>query len=241
MRERLYSLLDLTSLNETDDAKAIDKLCEKANTPLGHVAAICIYPQFIAQVKQFLGNNSPIKIATVCNFPQGQTPLNIVLDEINAAIEKGADEIDVVMPYHDFINGNYEAVEKFVAACKKTCGQKLLKVILETGFLQKPEIIAKASQDVILAGADFIKTSTGKIPEGATLEAATLMLTSIRDLKMNRTVGFKAAGGVRTEAQAVAYLQLTDKLMGETWANPNTFRIGASQLANELLASLQPH
>jgi deoxyribose-phosphate aldolase len=237
--KRILSLIDLTSLNLTDTEEAISLLCQNATSKMGSVAAVCIYPQFIPYAKKYLKDKT-IKIATVANFPEGNQSLNTVLQEIRNSIINGADEIDVVMPYHSYLAGDINAVKNFVQACKKTCGAEiLLKVILETGALQQSEIIANASKDVILAGADFIKTSTGKISIGATLEAAKIMLTTIRDLKLNRIVGFKTSGGIRTLPQAISYLQLADQIMGPKWVSPSTFRIGASSLVKDVMKDVR--
>ena len=158
----IFSLLDLTNLNETDTEDNIKLLCSQASGPLGHVAAICIYPQFVALAKKNI-KNSAVKIATVSNFPKGNKTLTMVLQEIKQAIADGANEIDVVIPYQDYLAGKISEVKDFITACKIACGKNiLLKVILESGILQKPEIITQVSRDVILSGADFIKTSTGK-------------------------------------------------------------------------------
>lgn len=235
--QQLLPLLDLTSLNATDNDNSIRQLCAQATTPNGNVAAVCVYPQFVPLVKQLI-KTPQIKIVTVSNFPQSTTPLPQVVREIKEAIAMGANEIDIVMPYHEYLAGNINSVKDFITQCKNACGNNILKVILETGALQKTEIIAAASRDVLLAGADFIKTSTGKIAINATLEAAEIMLEVIRDLKLPRVVGFKAAGGIRTVAQAANYLHLAQHMMGEDWVSANTFRIGASVLMQDILLHL---
>jgi deoxyribose-phosphate aldolase len=230
LAKKIFSLLDLTSLNNSDTPETIGQLCQSATGELGHVAAICIYPKFIRQAKQLL-KNSQVKIATVVNFPTGNEPLATVLAQIQNAIADGAEEIDVVMPYQDYLSGKIAEVKKYIAACKTVCGKNiLLKVILETGVLHKPEIISQASRDVILSGADFIKTSTGKTIINATLEAAEAMLTAIEDLKLSHFTGLKISGGIRTIEQAITYVNLAERIMGESWINPNHFRIGASTL-----------
>jgi len=236
LRERLIKFIDLTSLNSTDTEASIASFCEKAHTPYGNVAAVCVYPQFVRLVAaQFAG--TPIKIATVVNFPDGVMPLEEVLIEIGRAIQDGAQEIDVVFPYHRYLAGERQYVSSVVSACKAACGDNVsLKVILETGVLVDPVIIADASLDVITAGADFIKTSTGKVAEGATLEAVATILLVIRhaEPQLKRHVGIKISGGIREIEQAAQYLELTDKIMGHDWATSNTFRIGASKLVDEL-------
>jgi deoxyribose-phosphate aldolase len=223
----LRGLIDLTYLGEDDD-KAIDELCAKAKG----VAAVCVYPQAIARVKNKLVDKK-MKIATVVNFPQGNTRLDTVLQEIDAAIAPHADEIDVVLPYHDFINGQFHEVNQFLMAVRKRCGNKILKIIIESGALQKSALIRLAGQMVIDSGADFIKTSTGKIAVGATLEAAYTLLTLIEQSK-NPAVGLKLSGGIRSVADAQAYVYLARAVMGKAWLNPRTLRIGASKLIDEL-------
>src|SRR3990167_3213579 len=169
---QLIPLIDLTRLTENDREEAIHELCELAQTPYGNVAAVCIYANFIGLAKKWLVN-TPIKIATVANFPDGNKTLEACTKDINISIENGADEIDIVFPYHHFLAGKIDDVDvrEFLQVCKNTCGKNIiLKVILETGALLRPEVIAHATDIAILAGADFIKTSTGKISVGATLQ-----------------------------------------------------------------------
>ncbi|MFU8797231.1 MAG: deoxyribose-phosphate aldolase [Gammaproteobacteria bacterium] len=224
----LIKLMDLTNLDERATAETIAHLCKKAVTSFGPVAAICIYPSFLTLARQHLKN---IPLATVVNFPQGRHDLPIVLSEIEAAILLGADEIDVVIPYHFYLSQERNKVREFLAACRKTCHVKL-KMILETGALHSTEYIAAASNDAIDAGVDFIKTSTGKIPIGATLDAAAVMLATIKST--GSKTGFKASGGIRHRSQANAYLQLAIDIMGKNWITPDTFRFGASTLLDEL-------
>ena len=231
--EKIMALLDLTSLNATDTEATIIQLCQKAVNPLGSVAAVCIYPRFVKLARQQLADPR-IHVATVSNFPKGTQSLSDTLNEINTAIADGADEIDVVMPYSAFLQGDKKYVRDFIAACKSNCDQQTLKVILETGVLTTPELIAEASHLAIDGGADFIKTSTGKQSIGATLEAASVMLHRIRSSEYE--VGFKAAGGVRSVEQAQSYINLASHIMGSDWISPQTFRIGASQLVDHLLA-----
>lgn len=223
----LRGLIDLTYLGEEND-KAIDDLCAKAQG----VAAVCVYPQAIARVKHNLPDKK-MKIATVVNFPQGNASLETVLQEIDSALELHADEIDVVLPYQDFIHGQFHRVNEFLIAVRKRCGNKVLKIIIESGALQRPALIRLAGQMVIDSGADFIKTSTGKIAVGATLEAAYTLLTLIEQ-SQNSSVGLKLSGGIKSVADAHAYVYLARAIMGEAWLNPNTLRIGASKLVDEL-------
>ncbi len=235
--KKIVASIDLTSLNDSDTETVISALCEKAVTPLGNVAAVCVYPQFIKIAsKKLHGKN--INIASVANFQTGDENLQTVLDSIYAAIHEGANEIDVVFPYKKFLKGDKPFARDFISECKKVCGHDvLLKVILETGAFPNLELIKEASRDVLMAGADFLKTSTGKIAIGATLDAAEVMLTTIKELTpaLNRTLGFKASGGVRTIEQAKAYIELAETIMGAGSVTPNTFRIGASQLLDEIM------
>ncbi len=232
-KQKILSLIDLTSLGDADTAEMIALLCNKAISPLGHVAAVCIYPQFVKQAVSFF-QNKPVKIATVANFPQANHSWQQVKTVIEQAIGDGADEIDVVFPYPQFLAGEKEAAFQFIDDCKTLCGDVTLKVILETGALQDSRLISEVSHGVIAAGADFLKTSTGKIPVGATLEAARVMLQAMAS--MGRHVGFKASGGVRTAEQASSYIMLAEEVMGDGWVTPQCFRIGASQLVDELLS-----
>lgn len=235
---KVFSLLDITSLNTSDTPEIIAQLCQNSTGILGHAAAVCIYPQFVSQANKLL-KNTPVKIATVANFPTGDESLADVLLEIQQAINAGAQEIDVVMPYKNYLAGKVAQVKNFIATCKNTCGKDiLLKVILETGALQQSNIIANASRDVIDAGADFIKTSTGKITVGATLDAARIILETIKSLNLTYAVGFKAAGGIRTLLDAKNYIELAEEIMGASWVLPNHFRIGASNLHLVLESSL---
>ncbi|MFO1433291.1 MAG: deoxyribose-phosphate aldolase [Candidatus Competibacteraceae bacterium] len=234
---RLLPLLDLTSLNDNDDQAAIERLCGRAVTPFGRVAAVCTWPRFVGLCKNRL-EGSGVRIATVANFPHGKDDPESVLAEIGQAIAAGADEVDLVLPYQRWLAGERDLACTLVSAGKQVCGPKvLLKVILETGELATPRHTAEASRDAIAAGADFLKTSTGKTAVGATLAAATVMLAAIKE--SGKTVGFKAAGGIRTPAEALSYRQLAEGIMGRGWAVPATFRIGASALLDALLEVLR--
>ncbi len=228
----IFSLLDLTALNDNDDETTIIHLCQQAISPFGQVAAVCIFPRFVKLANKQLARTG-VAIAAVANFPSGTQSVEQTCVEIKQAIQDGANEIDVVMPFQAYLAGDRAFCKEFISKCKSACGKNvLLKVILETGALEKSDIIAEASQDVIEAGADFIKTSTGKHAIGATLEAAEIMLNAIKN--NGGKVGFKAAGGVRTIEQAITYLTLAEKIMGLDWISPKTFRIGASQLVKLL-------
>jgi deoxyribose-phosphate aldolase len=232
------SLLDLTDLGDDCTPEAIEALCTRARTPHGSVAAICIWPRFVAKARAILGPASPIRIATVVNFPSGNGTLADVVAETEQAIADGADEIDLVIPYQALMTGDEDAVRRMVAAVRNACGgTTLLKTILETGELKERGLIRSASHLAIQGGADFIKTSTGKVAVNATLEAADIMLTAIRE--SGRRVGFKPAGGVRTVADARLYLTLAATIHGPDWIMPSTFRFGASGLLGDILSVIE--
>ncbi|MFZ2315239.1 MAG: deoxyribose-phosphate aldolase [Gammaproteobacteria bacterium] len=237
LKQKIMSLIDLTSLNESDTDADVAALFEKAHNILGHVAAVCIYPQFVSlAATQFAG--SPVKVATVVNFPNGDHSLKIVLTEINRALQSGAQEIDVVFPYERYLAGERQYVKTFVETCKAACGHAVtLKVILETGALSDLAVIADASYDVLAAGADFIKTSTGKIAEGATLEAVATMLLVIKHIntQLKHPVGLKVSGGVRTIEQAAQFVKLAESILGSSWLSPARLRLGVSKLVDALL------
>lgn len=234
------ALMDLTSLNDDDDSARIQTLCRRANTPEGYPAALCLYPAFIEDAQReldALGLTHRIRIATVTNFPEGASNAERAARETRRAVASGADEVDVVFPYRALLDGAPDVGRLLVEACREACGGATLKVILETGELQDPTLIRQAADIAIAAGADFIKTSTGKVAVNATLEAAEIMLGAIRD--SGRDVGFKAAGGIRTTEDAKAYLELAARIMGDDWATPVHFRFGASGLLDALLATLE--
>lgn len=230
------SLLDLTNLREDCDEQAIETLCGRASTPYGSVAAICIWPRFVAQARALLREGNKIRIATVVNFPSGGLPVEAVVEETRRAISDGADEIDLVIPYRAFLAGDESAVVEMTAAVRQACSKACLKVIIETGELKESARIRRASELAIAAGADFIKTSTGKVRVNATLEAADVMLRTI--LQSARTIGFKPAGGISTVADADLYLRLAGTIMGDDWIMPSTFRFGASSLLDDIVAVL---
>ncbi|TNM66459.1 deoxyribose-phosphate aldolase [Aliirhizobium smilacinae] len=230
------SLLDLTNLRDDCDNAAIENLCLRAQTPYGNTAAICIWPRFVAHARQILGSGHPVRIATVVNFPSGDLSVAEVVEETREAVEDGADEIDLVIPYKAFIAGNEAAVTAMVEAVRAACPQSTLKVILETGELKDMALVRRASELAIAAGADFIKTSTGKVQVNATLEAADIMLRAIRESKAR--VGFKPAGGISTVADADLHLRLAESILGPNWVMPSTFRFGASSLLDDILAVL---
>jgi len=235
---RALTLLDLTDLSETCTPAAIDRLCSRAVTPYGAVAAVCLYPRFVAQARRLLAGTG-VRIATVVNFPAGGEDTAAVLAETAQAIDDGADEIDHVMAWRAFLEGRAGFAETQIARVKAvTAGRAKLKVILETGEIVDPEKIRTAADLAIAAGADFVKTSTGKVKVNATLEAARIMLEAIAATGRG-DVGFKPAGGIRTVEDTAAYLGLADQIMGSGWARPSTFRFGASGVLDALIATLE--
>ncbi|NDL61369.1 deoxyribose-phosphate aldolase [Acerihabitans arboris] len=240
--QRALGLMDLTTLNDDDTDDKVISLCRQAKSPSGNTAAVCIYPRFVPVARRALQQQGTpdIRIATVVNFPHGNDDTAIALAETRAAIAYGADEVDVVLPYRALIVGNEQLGFDLVAGCKALCADSgvLLKVILETGELRRPELIRRAAEIAIDAGADFIKTSTGKVPVNATLESVEIMLRVIHDKGVGERVGVKPAGGVRTAAEAAAYLALADLVMGHGWADARHFRFGASSLLTSLLTVL---
>lgn len=233
---RALPLVDLTDLgDEATEAGAI-ALCRRAVTPFGAVAAVCLWPRFVAAAKTALAG-TPVKIATVVNFPAGGDDTVAVVAETAKAIADGADEIDLVMPWRTFLAGRRGFAETQLVRVKRACGDRArLKVILETGEIGDPEKIRAAADLALAAGADFVKTSTGKVAVNATPEAAEILLAAIRD--SGSSAGFKAAGGIRTIADASQYLSIADRVMGPDWVTPATFRFGASGLLDTLVAAL---
>ncbi len=243
--KRLYSCIDLTSLNATDTREDIWKFTEKVNerdgaSDVANVAAICVYPNFIETVKEAL--TADVKIASVAGgFPSSQTFTEVKIAETALAVASGADEIDIVLNLGFFLDENYEELSEEIDEIKHACREAKLKVILETGALKSAKNIMKASLLALYSGADFIKTSTGKGYEGATPEAAYVMCTAIREYtaKTGRKVGFKASGGISTTADAVKYYTIVKEVLGEEYLNNEYFRIGASRLADNLLDSIK--
>lgn len=239
--------IDLTTLNTTDTAERINGFVKKVNGfkeafpeyPLP--AAICVYPKWGGRVKAGL-KEAGVKVAVVAGgFPNSQTFLDVKLLECRMALEQGADEVDVVLPLNLFLGGDVEGAAEEIRAMKAVLGDKHLKVILETGALADTEKIYEASMLAMEAGADFIKTSTGKQEPGATPVAAIVMCTCIKEYyqKSGRKVGFKPAGGISNVKDALSYLAIVDTILGKEWLNPSLFRIGASRLANNLLCELE--
>ncbi len=235
--QRALRCLDLTDLADTCTDQAIDALCKKALDPRGPVAAVCVWPQFVVRSREALKGSS-VRIATVVNFPAGGEDVSRITDDVQEALTDGANEVDLVLPYEAVRRGELAiAVEMIEAVREMTDQDRLLKVILETGELKDASFIETASRLAIDAGADFIKTSTGKTPVSATPEAAEIMLNAIK--ASGRPVGLKPSGGIRTLADAKIYLELADRIMGPGWATPTTFRIGASSVYDTLIATIE--
>ena len=234
---RALTCLDLTDLNDVASPEDAARLLARAATPYGNVAAVCIWPQFVSATAQRLRGSS-IRIATVINFPAGDEDIERVVEDTREALRDGAHEIDLVFPWRAYLRGEATLARDMIAAVAGLITKgRLLKVILETGSLAEDNVIAGASRLAIEAGAQFIKTSTGKTAISATPQAARIMLSAIRD--SGRPVGFKASGGIRTLADAQTYLDIADEVMGPDWAGPATFRIGASGLLDALLETLK--
>jgi len=243
---KIFGMIDLTTLSEQDNTENVSLMCQKVNQ-LGElypnmpgVAAICVYPELVSVVKENL-ENPLVSIASVGGgFPASQTFTNIKVMEIEQAIEQGAEEIDLVMNVGKFLMADLEYVDYEIQVIKQRVGPVHLKVILETGSLKELSLIRKASLLTIGAGADFIKTSTGKISPGATPDAMVVMCCAIRDFYMRtgKKIGIKPAGGISDPETALLYYQIVKEILGEEWLNSERFRIGASRLANRILAHI---
>ena len=240
------SMIDLTTLEGKDTVGKVKQLCYKAMHPHGtlqnipNVAAICVYPTMVGTAKKAL-QGSTINVASVATaFPSGLSDLKIKLADTKFAVDQGADEIDMVISRGEFLSGNYQYVFDEIAAVKDACGKAHLKVILETGELETLENVRKASEIAIHAGADFIKTSTGKIQPAATMPVTYVMLDTIKDHynKTGKMIGMKPAGGISTSKIALQYLVMLNEVLGEKWMNNKYFRFGASSLANDILMQL---
>lgn len=230
--------LDLTSLNTADTEADIAALCQRAQSPFGPVAAVCVWPRLAAFARAQLP--APIGVAAVANFPHGNADIDAAVRDTKQIVQAGAQEVDLVLPYRSLMAGDERTVAELLNAVRRACPGLLLKVILETGELRTLALIERACQLSLDGGADFLKTSTGKTPVSATLEAARLMLGTIAASPAARhRVGFKAAGGIRTVAEAAAYLTLTQELLGASALTPQRFRIGASSLLDDIEAVLK--
>jgi deoxyribose-phosphate aldolase len=237
------SMVDLTTLEGADTVGRVTSLCAKARHPdagddsVPSVAAVCVYPDLVAHARSVLGDSS-VRVASVATaFPSGRASLNVKLLDVRDALDAGADEIDMVIDRGAFLSGRLGQVFDEVVAVKETCASAHLKVILEAGELVTYDNVRRASWLAMLGGADFIKTSTGKVAVSSTPPTALVMLEAVRDFaeSAGRLVGVKVAGGIRTSKDAIRYLVLVNETVGSTWLSPDYFRIGASSLLNDLL------
>jgi deoxyribose-phosphate aldolase len=240
-------MMDLTTLEGADTPGKVAALCAKARRPdpsdgtVPPVAAVCVYPNLVGIARAAL-EGSPVKVASVATaFPSGQSPIEVKLDDVRRALELGADEIDMVIDRGAFLSGRYARVVDEIVRVKDACGPTHLKVILETGELGTYDNVRRASLLAIAAGADFIKTSTGKVNPAATLPVTLCMLEVIRDVHddTGRVVGMKPAGGIRTAKQAIQYLCVLNETLGAAWMTPDLFRFGASSLLNDVLMQIR--
>ncbi|WP_053207051.1 deoxyribose-phosphate aldolase [Jiangella muralis] len=241
------SMIDLTTLEGQDTPGKVRALCAKALRPdpsdrtVPQVAAICVYPDLVATAKEALAG-SDVKVASVATgFPSGRTSLAVKEADTRDAVAAGADEVDMVIDRGAFLAGHYGAVFDEIVAVKQAAGDAHLKVILETGELATYDNVRRASWLAMLAGGDFIKTSTGKVAPAATLPVTLVMLEAVRDFReaTGRQVGVKPAGGIRTSKDAIKYLVLVNETAGDDWLDPDWFRLGASSLLNDLLMQRQ--
>ncbi len=243
----ILSMIDLTTLEGQDTPGKVRQLCQKAIhlhdalPGLPHVAAVCVYPTMVGVAREALEGRD-INIASVATaFPSGQAPLSVKLEDTRMAVDAGANEIDMVISRGEFLAGQYGHVFDEIVAIKEACGDAHLKVILETGELGTLDRVRRASVLAMHAGADFIKTSTGKIQPAATMQVTLVMLQAIRDYyyETGRMVGMKPAGGISSAKLAVHYLVMLRETLGNAWMTPEWFRFGASSLANDVLMQLQ--
>jgi len=242
---KILGVLDMTTLEGTDTESRVEELCRQSRFSLilenlPDAAAVCVYPTLVRKARREL-EGTGVRVASVAGaFPSGQSSLQVKLLEVRFALEEGADEIDTVISRGKLLEGRHAEVLDELSAIREICSDKILKIILETGELGSVELIRKASEIAILAGADFIKTSTGKIPAGASPVSFMVMMDTISEYleKTGKSVGIKAAGGIRTAGQALMYARLLVSLMGDEYLDKNLFRIGASSLAGDLLKSI---
>jgi deoxyribose-phosphate aldolase len=230
---RILPLLDLTLLTDDATEAQVDELCARA-LKVG-VAAVCVWPRFLPFAKARLAH-SPVRLATVANFPDGSDDLARAARETADALVAGANEVDVVAPIQALLDGDVGLVTELVQACRAKAPERMLKVILETGRLEEPAAIAAAARAAIMGGCDMLKTSTGRAPVGATFEAAAVLLAVLEEA--DGRVGIKFSGGIRTTQQAAGYLYLVDHFLGSGWTAPETLRFGGSALLDDLEAVL---
>jgi deoxyribose-phosphate aldolase len=240
-------MMDLTTLEGKDTPGKVRALAAKARRPdptdpsIPSVAALCVYPNMVTTAREAL-EGSNVKVAAVSTyFPSGQAPLAVKIEDVRTTVALGADEIDMVIDRGAFLAGEYAAVYDEIVAVKEACGDAHLKVILETGELETYDNVRRASVLAMAAGADFIKTSTGKVQPAATLPVTLVMLEAIRDFhaQTGRVVGMKPAGGIKTSKEAIAYLVVLYETLGPQWMTPDLFRFGASSLLNDVLMQIR--
>lgn len=235
--QQALACLDLTSLNDADTAADIERLCGRAVGPWGAVAAVCVWPRLAGRARA--AAPAGVAVAAVANFPAGAADVDAAVRETGQIVQAGADEVDLVLPWRSLAAGETAQAARLVAAVRRACAGLRLKLIIESGELASPSLIAEASRIGIAEGADFLKTSTGKTARGATPEAAEVMLSAIAaDAAAATRVGFKASGGVRTVADAALYIGLVERILGPQAVTPSRFRIGASSLLADIEAVL---
>lgn len=233
---RFVSVIDLTTLNGDESEADIEALCARAKSH--GVAAVCVLPQMIPTASRCLAG-SRVKLATVANFPAGGDDLAGTADAVAEAVAAGAQEVDIVAPLAATLDGDVGLTGELIALCRDRVGPDItLKLILETGLLQRPELITAVARSAVMAGVDFLKTSTGKIPVGATPEAAALLFAVAQEA--GGRVGVKVSGGIRTARDAIRYWQIGETVMGADWLTPTHFRLGASKLLDELEELVRP-
>jgi deoxyribose-phosphate aldolase len=239
----VIGLIDLTNLSDDCSENDVVELCSRAHGPHGNVAAVCVWPRYVSRAVREL-TATDVRVATVVNFPHGRDSVDQVVDSVKRCVADGADEIDLVIPYEKFRDSSDDegdrAVVHMVAKVKESLPEnRLLKVILETGELRDRDLVDRAARLAVASGADFIKTSTGKTPVSATPEAVETMLSVLRESpRIDRRVGIKPSGGIRTVDEAARYLAMADRIMGRDWATPETFRFGASGLLDAVESDL---
>ncbi|WP_341964464.1 deoxyribose-phosphate aldolase [Pseudomonas sp. RC10] len=237
--QKAIGLLELTSLNLDDTTERIIALCERALTPVGNVAAVCVLPRFAGLARRTLDSllAREVKVVAAVNFPNGGASVSAAESETHSAMLTGADEIDLVYPFHAHLSGDKTVGADMIAACRAKCGQRgLLTITLETGVLRDPQIIHQVCRTAIREGASFLKTSTGKQAAGTTSQAARILIEAIAE--MGAQVGFKASGNVRTFDEARTYLDVVQRKFGPFWAEPTRVRLSGASLLDDLLAYL---
>jgi deoxyribose-phosphate aldolase len=224
--------LDLTSLNDADDASAIDDLCNRAVSKFGKVAAVCVWPRFVARARAALPRD--VAVAAVANFPLGELDPARALSDAQAIVRAGGDEVDLVLPWRAMVDGRHEEAAQLVARVRTACAGQKLKLIIESGELPTADALRRACAIGLDAGVDFLKTSTGKTTHGASIGAAREMLRAIAEHARSAAVGFKASGGIRTVADAAAYISLVREVLGDAAITPRRLRFGASGLLGDI-------